>query len=70
MVHPYRWTITRRGHPDRSQQAATLRVDDNPGGGAGGRKPRGEWDGYPEVGEEKRTIKQPDKAKKQISYEN
>ena len=33
--------------------------------------PEGEQvDGNPEVGEEKRTIKQPDKAKKQISYEN
>ena len=50
MVRPYRWTITRRGHPDRSQKAATLQVDDNPEeeqvddnpeGGAGGRKPGG-----------------------------
>lgn len=70
MVHPYRWTITRRGHPDRSQQAATLRVDDNPEGEQVDDNSEGEWDGYPEVGEEKRTIKQPDKAKKQISYEN
>ena len=90
MVRPYRWTITRRDHPDRSQQAATLRVDDNPEGAirTGRSKPRpyewtitpegeqvdgnpgGKWDGYPEMGEEKRTIKQPDKAKKQISYEN